>query len=156
MIKYYEIGNIGAEKNFPNIKAHTDMQNYEFVTADFVTKTTAYANAATKKADGLFLIMNTVAGDLLWDDKTIKKGDCVNLKSLKSLDQKFLEIDGVHITGGLGSVAVGTKLGVGSDGKLIPIPAGSKHTVDVGFSMDGLQFIGVGAGARYRFIANYF
>ena len=129
MIKYVEIGNIKAEKNFPNISAHADMKNHSFVTADFATEVTAYATSTTQLTDNLFLVDNTRVGDLYFDDDALKQGDKCRLVSLKSLDQLFLDVDGKHINGGVGSINVGATLGVGINGNLAVIAATTGYAI---------------------------
>ncbi len=134
MIKYETIGMIeSSEKNFPNIKAHENIKNWSLITVDFTNKVSSYADNTTKKADNLFLVDNTILGDL-FSYNGIAKDEMLNCKSLKALDQQFLVIDNCHITyaSGIGysDIDAGTTLlGVGADGNFEIISSETGYSI---------------------------
>jgi hypothetical protein len=109
------------------------MPNWSLVTADFVNNISAWPTSATKKLAELYLVDNTIIGDITFGTD-IKQDTKINLKSLKALDQQFLIIDDQHISYATGvsynDIVEGTTmLGVNVDGKFEIIGANTGYAI---------------------------
>jgi len=103
MIKVDSIGMIPNSKNDPTITSASNVNNYSFITDSGIT----------------YLVMQTGNGDDRYqEDLTITAGDPLNCYQVDAWSGQKLFVDGKHVTGGVGSLAVDAVLIVAEDGTL--------------------------------------
>lgn len=110
MVKVHTIEMIEhSSKNFPNVKAHTDMINGSLVgMGDGVT--------VTPTAENLYVVLNVQTGDKEYADVyPIATGDYVSLYDLKNWTDKELDITEGNIEGDYADFAVDTELTFDAD-----------------------------------------
>lgn len=114
MIKVETLGMLDVAKVNPVLKSNKDITNYSFLTDD----------------NDLYLIANTIVGDDAYrKDVVIPAGEYLNGYLVKAWESQKLVIDGKHITGGVGTLSVGSILVAGDDGKLKVGSAAGVHLV---------------------------
>lgn len=149
MLKFYTVGTIEKSiKNFPNITAKVDIPNGSIVTANLGTKEAALPTEATAKGDDLYVVINSVVGDIHFSEaEVVEAGRYLNLFQLKALEGQQLIFDDSHVTyasGGYDDIAVDDVFVVGTDGKFTNADAeGYAVTFEVTdkISFDGNGFI---------------
>lgn len=122
MIKFRDIGAYKAAQNIPYCTTSVVLHNGMGVTVDFAAKTVALPNATTAKED-VFLVMNRYDKPEVNspNEYVINPGEYPRLFRVKSLDGYILDLDMDQVTGEYSSIAVGDKLGFGTDGKMVEV-----------------------------------
>ena len=128
MVKFSEIGNFNAAKNYPGMAFSSGAANWSLCVADHAARTAALPDAAAAKGKGLCIVMQDW-GDYIGDryfgpenqeGALIPAGDKVLLVGIDSLAGRFLDIDAQHIdySGAFSAaVAPGVFLVAGTDGR---------------------------------------